>query len=208
MPPLPALNAGLRNKRMSSIGSSTRISHATNAASTTIAMANAPRVGPLLQPCSGAWMRPYTSCAMPTIESTAPIGIERRLLGVARRGTRNRPPTSASAMIGTLTRNTEPYQKWPSRKPLATGPIAPAPPVVAAQMAIALVRSCGGNTLTRIDSVDGMISAAPAPISARQAISCSTRRSTDASAAPTRKIEQAELQRALAPEAVAERAGR
>ena len=46
-------------------------------------------------------------------------------------------------MIGTLTRKTDPYQKWPSSQPLATGPIAPAAPVVAAQIAIALVRSCG-----------------------------------------------------------------
>ena len=60
-------------------------------------------------------------------------------------------------MIGTLTRNTEPNQKWASSQPLATGPIAPAAPVTPAQMAIALVRSSGGNTLTRIDSVDGMM---------------------------------------------------
>ena len=33
-------------------------------------------------------------------------------------GTRNQPPTRASAMIGTLTRNTEPNQKWPSSQPL------------------------------------------------------------------------------------------
>ena len=48
-------------------------------------------------------------------------------------------------MIGTLTRKTEPYQKWPSSQPLATGPIAPAAPVTLAQIAIALVRSCGGE---------------------------------------------------------------
>ena len=67
-------------------------------------------------------------------------------------------------MIGTLTRKTEPYQKWPSSQPLATGPMAPAAPVTPAQMAMALVRSSGGKTLTRIDSVDGMMNAAPTPI--------------------------------------------
>ena len=71
-----------------------------------------------------------------------------------------------------LTRNTAPYQKWPSNQPLATGPIAPAAPVTLAQIAIAFVRSCGGNTLTKIESVDGMMNAAPTPMSARDAISC------------------------------------
>ncbi len=51
-----------------------------------------------------------------------------------------------------------------------TGPIDPAMPVVVAQIAIALARSWGGNTFTRIDSVDGMMNAAPTPIAARQAM--------------------------------------
>ena len=42
-------------------------------------------------------------------------------------------------------RKTDPYQKWPSSQPLATGPMAPAAPVVAAQIAIALARSSGGE---------------------------------------------------------------
>src|SRR4051794_29898468 len=63
-------------------------------------------------------------------------------------------------------RNTEPYQKWPRSQPLMTGPNPPAAPVMLAQMAMALVRSSGGNTLMRIDSVDGMMSAAAAPITA------------------------------------------
>ena len=55
---------------------------------------------------------------------------------------------------------------------MTTGPIEPATPVVVAQIAIALARSPGGNTFTRIDSVDGMMNAAPTPISARQAMIC------------------------------------
>src|SRR2546423_8401048 len=50
--------------------------------------------------------------------------------------------------------------------------MAPAAPVTLAQIAMALVRSSGGNTLTRIESVDGMMNAAPTPISARHAMSC------------------------------------
>ena len=44
-------------------------------------------------------------------------------------------------MMGTLTRKTDPNQKWPSSQPLATGPTAPAAPVTPAQIAIALARS-------------------------------------------------------------------
>ena len=44
IPALPALNAGLRNRVMSSIGSSTWSSHTTNAVRMTMAMANAPSV--------------------------------------------------------------------------------------------------------------------------------------------------------------------
>ena len=55
---------------------------------------------------------------------------------------------------------------------MITGPIEPATPVVVAQIAIALARSRGGNTFTRIDNVDGMMNAAPTPITARQAMIC------------------------------------
>ena len=47
IPVEPVLNAGLRNSRTSSIGSSTRSSHTTNRASTTTAMTNAVTVGAL-----------------------------------------------------------------------------------------------------------------------------------------------------------------
>ena len=89
-------------------------------------------------------------------------------------------------MTGTLTRNTDPYQKCPSSQPLMSGPNPPAAPVMLAQMAIALVRSPGGNTLMRIDSVAGMISAAAAPITARQAMSCHIDVDAAANAAATR----------------------
>ena len=111
-------------------------------------------------------------------------------------------------MIGTFTRNTEPYQKWPSRKPLATGPSAPAAPVMLAQIAIAFGRSCGGKMLMMIDSVDGMIerggTAHHRAASDELAHRCRRRREERADE------EQCEpdLQRALATEAIAERAGR
>ena len=69
----------------------------------------------------------------------------------------------------------EPHQKWSSRKPPTTGPSATPSPAVAAQMPIAVARSRSSvNTLTRSESVAGMMNAAPAPITARAAISAST----------------------------------
>ncbi len=53
-------------------------------------------------------------------------------------------------------------------------------PVVVAQIAIALARSWGGKTFTRIDSVAGMMNAAPTPIAARQAMICVTSVACDA----------------------------
>src|SRR5688572_31382869 len=46
-------------------------------------------------------------------------------------------------------------------------------PILPAQMAMALARSCGGKMLVRIESVAGMTRAAPKPISARVAITAS-----------------------------------
>ena len=46
-------------------------------------------------------------------------------------------------------------------------PSVPPAPAKPAQMPTALARSSGGNTLVIVDSVPGMISAAPMPINAR-----------------------------------------
>ena len=51
---------------------------------------------------------------MPTIDSSAPIGSSRLSSGSRDLGTRNQPPTNASAITGTFTRKTEPNQKCPS----------------------------------------------------------------------------------------------
>src|SRR3954452_2187782 len=146
---------------MSTIGSSTWSSQVTNAASTTNAMANDAIVLALPQPFVGASISPYTRATMPTIDSSAPIGSSRASCGSRDFGITNLPKIRAMMMTGTLMRKIEPNQKWPSKKPLATGPNAPAAPVMLAQIAIAFGRSFGGKMLMMIDSVDGMISAAP-----------------------------------------------
>ena len=75
-------------------------------------------------------------------------------------------------VTGTLTKNTDPHQKFSSSQPPVIGPAATAMPLTALQIPIALARSPGSvNTLVRIASVAGKISAAPMPISARPTIS-------------------------------------
>ena len=90
-------------------------------------------------------------------------------------------------MKGTLTRNTDPYQKCPSIHPLRSGPIMPAAPLTPAQIAIAFVRSCAGNTFTRIERVEGMMNAAQPPMNARQAMICHIDVEADASSTPKKK---------------------
>ena len=111
-------------------------------------------------------------------------------------------------MIGTLTRKTEPNQKWPSRKPLATGPSAPAAPVTLAQIAIAFGRSCAGEDVDddrqrrRHDQRAGDAHDRAARDELTHAGRLRRERRAD------EEQHEPELQRALAAEAVAERAGR
>jgi hypothetical protein len=58
-----------------------------------------------------------------------------------------------------------------TRKPPTTGPIASASALTPAHVPIALPRSCGGNALAMIDSVAGIMNAAPTPCTARHATS-------------------------------------
>ena len=106
---------------------------------------------------------------------------------------------SAAATSGTLTRNTEPHQKCSSRNPPATGPTAAPAPASPAQMAMARARSWGGKTLVRIDSVDGMIRAAPTPMSARKAVSWPEELQKAAAVDPPPKIRSPAVSAPLRP---------
>src|SRR5947209_11830352 len=117
---------------------------------------------------------------MARIDSPAPVGSRGARSGSREVGTRKRPATKAIATTGRLTRKTDPHQKCSSSQPLVIGPMAPPAPAIPAQMAMARARSSGGNTLVRIDSVAGITSDAPAPISARQAVSWFGEFETDA----------------------------
>jgi hypothetical protein len=90
------------------------------------------------------------------------------------------PSSSATAATGTLTRKTDDHSNHSSSSPPARGP-SPIPTAArAAQIAIALPRSSPVKTLAMIESVAGMISAAPMPIAARTAITASAESATRA----------------------------
>ena len=209
MPPVPVLKAGLRKKRMSSIGSSTCSSQHDEDG----------------EHDGGDGERDERGWAAPAVLGRLDQAVHERddaddreqradrvelaLLGVAAtsaRGTSRRrarsPGSARSRGIPTRTRSGRAASRWRRDR------CAPAAPVTLAQMAMALVRSSGGKTLTRIDRVEGMMNAAPTPISARQAMSCHMAVDSVARTHAQQEHGQAELQRALAPEAVAERAGR
>ncbi|CAB4886578.1 unannotated protein [freshwater metagenome] len=142
----------------------------------------------LAQPFSGAWMSPNTRVTMPTVDRMNPGGSSLPWLGSLDFGRSLPPLTRARTMIGTFTRNTDPYQKWPSSQPLKIGPSVPPTPLTLAHMAIAFWRSCGGKMLTRIESVDGITNAAASPMSPRQRINCIIECDCEARTLPTRKM--------------------
>jgi hypothetical protein len=82
----------------------------------------------------------------------------------------------------------ESQPKRASSKPPATGPIATPRPLTADQMPIAFARSAGlVNTLVRIDSVAGMMNAAPIPMTARAAMSPGAELASAAASEPAAK---------------------
>ncbi len=105
--------------------------------------------------------RPAVSAKTPA-KSTVRSAVSSRDSWVAQRVT----PTATTA-IGTLSRKIDCHDTCSTRKPPTTGPIASAIALTPAQVPIALPRSFGGNAFVMIDSVAGIISAAPTPCAAR-----------------------------------------
>ncbi|MCY1236413.1 hypothetical protein D9M72_490660 [compost metagenome] len=86
-------------------------------------------------------------------------------------GSTTRARMRAMATIGTLMRKTEPHQKYSSRKPPSTGPMAAPPEAIAAQTPIASARSRSSVKVSRmIESVAGIIRAAPRARNTRPAM--------------------------------------
>ncbi len=79
---------------------------------------------------------------------------------------------NAMTPTGRLRKKTDCQPRCSTMSPPTVGPRARANAEVPAHSPIAFARSCGGNVTVMIDSVPGRSSAAPAPCSARAAISC------------------------------------
>ncbi len=154
---VPTLNAGLEKKRKSSMGVGHARSHAMNATTAAAATTNPAIVSGSVHPSSGPSMIPNNNAPSPTIDSSAPSRSKGAPLGSLDVGTSTATSASAIAVIGTLTKKTEPHQKWFRSHPLPMMPMAAPDAAKPAQMAIARARSCGGNTAARMLSVPGMI---------------------------------------------------
>ena len=171
-------------------------------------MTAAATTGGEVQPSDGASMTAYTSAINPAADSAAPAQSRRPASALRDSGMARRPTTIATTQSGTLTRKIEPHEKLSSRNPPATGPRATPSPAVAAQMPTAVARSrSSGNTLMSSDSVAGMMKAAPAPITARQAIRASTFAARRRRRRARGEHGEAGEERAPAPVSVSERAG-
>ncbi len=85
--------------------------------------------------------------------------------------TANSAITIAPAATGRFRKKIDCQLTLWTRKPPTTGPMARAIAETPAHVPIAFPRSAGGNALVMIDSVAGIISAAPTPWTARQATS-------------------------------------
>src|SRR6478752_8329752 len=167
-----AVKRGFLKKLMSSIGWSVYRSHRMKQATPTMPMTKAVSTVALPQPSVGPSMMANSRAPRPTIDNPAPSGSSLGAVGSFDSGTKKMPRTMATTAIGRFTQNTELHEKWASRMPPITGPMATPRPENPAQMAMARPRSRGSrNTLVRIDRVDGMISAPPTPIRQRAAMS-------------------------------------
>ena len=131
----------------------------------------------------------YTSEPMAAIERSAPTGSSLVASGFRESGTRWSVPSSAATRSGTLIQNTDDHEKLRMSIPPTIGPSAMPRPLAAVQTAMALARSRGSpNTLTRIDSVVGMISAPPRPITPRPTISAVVDVAVADTTDPARKV--------------------
>ena len=185
---IAAENLLLRKSPRRSIGCDVVRSQATKTARTASPASPAVRTGADDQPRSGASMIDHSSSPSPVIESTAPATSGPSTAGFFESGTSGMAHATPTAAIGTLIRNTDPHQKCVSNRPPTIGPSAMPTPIVPAHRLIARCRSPPSRNMSvMIDSVEGIISAAPMPILARAAISTPTEPEKAAHAEPTAK---------------------
>ena len=161
-----------RKNEKSTIGLRTRSSMATNATSAKAASANRPTIRPEPQPQRLDSTSPRTRPVSPMVSVATP-GTSMRRATVSSRDScaANSVTATAPAATGRLRKKIARQLTDSVSSPPRTGPMASASADTPAQVPIALPRSCGGKALVMIDSVAGIISAAPMPWIARPATS-------------------------------------
>src|SRR5882757_2073635 len=195
-----AVNRGLAKNDTSRFGAGQRRSHSTNAVGSTTAAMNDATISGSPQPSAGPWMMPNSSAISPVVDSAVPTTSNGGAAASREFGTTATAAITVTATTGTLTRKIEPHQKCCSRNPPVNGPMATPSPDTPAQMAIARARSAASvNTLVRIDSVAGMMNAAPRPWTPRIRINgfglCICEHAKD----PTPKISSPPIRHGLRP---------
>ena len=128
-----------------------------------------------VHPLVGASMIAQSRSPSPKIDRIAPTGSGWSASGFFDVGTTTTAPTNAITTIGTLTKKMEPHQKLESNSPPAIGPMAMPSPMVPPHTPMARALSFGSrNTSLTIDREDGIVNAAPTPITDRNTIKTST----------------------------------
>ena len=123
------------------------------------------------------------------MDNAAPKKSSGRLEESRDSGIQRSAPRAPTPATGTLIRKTEPHQKWESNHPPAIGPMAIPRPVVPDQIPMARACSEGSrNTSVMIDSVAGMMQAAPTPMIARAEINVVTESEKAEYAEPNAKM--------------------
>ncbi len=196
---------GARKKLKSIIGTGTRRSTAAKKAMPSAASANRPRIRGEPQPqalastsASTSAVRPSVMTLMPAMSTFGTTVSSRDSLAA------NSVTTIAPAATGRLMKKIDCQETCSTSTPPSTGPIASASAETPAQVPIACPRSCGGNVFVMIDSVAGIISAAPMPWAARPPISHAEDCEKPMNRLEAAKIDDADEKDAPAAEDVAE----
>ena len=140
------------------------------------------------------------------MDRPAPTGSGRVEAGFLELGINQMAAISPQRATGTLTRKTEPHQKWARSTPPRMGPRATPRPVVPDQIPMARTRSRSAvKMLVRIESVHGMRAAAPTPMTARARVRRSGLPDQAAKAEPAAEDHQPGHEDPLAADPVAQR---
>ena len=167
---LPAEKPRERNSESGSIGARARASQATKAPSSSTPAAIDATTSALPQPAALPRTRPHTMPSAAPVTSARP-GMSRPASGPKLSFMRVSTSGTAISAIGTLIQKIHcQLMPWTTAPPIS-GPLATEMPVIALKMPIAAPRRSGGKAALSSARPSGIRRAAPAPWTARAAIS-------------------------------------